>query len=155
MLRIPQLRQPATVQAAYAAIVTAQTRLIATLNAEIEQLGQVVWQEGPTGGCESAPTCRCDTMLHVASELADRRADVVVGTLAGQARLGSDAAAELVDDRGTEIDDRKPSCRPWIAVLTQNARSVFRVFHPPWATAAAPWYGGRIPVRPMIRATVW
>jgi transposase len=30
------------VQAAYAAIVTAQVRLITTLNAQIEQLGQVV-----------------------------------------------------------------------------------------------------------------
>ena len=37
-----QLRQPAAVEAAYAAIVTTQVRLIAALNAEIEQLGQVV-----------------------------------------------------------------------------------------------------------------
>ena len=41
-LRAPQLRQPDTVQAAYAAIVTAQVRLIAALNAEVERLGQVV-----------------------------------------------------------------------------------------------------------------
>jgi len=36
------LRQPAPVQAAYAVIVTTQVRLIATLNTEIDQLGQVV-----------------------------------------------------------------------------------------------------------------
>jgi transposase len=41
-LRAEQLRQPAAVQAAYAAIVIAQVRLIAALNAEVEQLGQVV-----------------------------------------------------------------------------------------------------------------
>ena len=41
-LRAAQLRQPAVVQGAYAAIVTAQVRLIAALNAEVEQLGQVV-----------------------------------------------------------------------------------------------------------------
>jgi hypothetical protein len=41
-LRAPQLRQPATVQAAYAAIVAAQVRLITILNAEVERLGQVV-----------------------------------------------------------------------------------------------------------------
>ncbi|WP_446220645.1 IS110 family transposase [Micromonospora sp. IBHARD004] len=41
-LRAGQLRQPDAVQAAYAAIVTAQVRLIAALNAEVEQLGQVV-----------------------------------------------------------------------------------------------------------------
>jgi hypothetical protein len=42
LLCTAQLRQPPPVQAAYAAIVTAQVRLITTLNAEIEQLGQVV-----------------------------------------------------------------------------------------------------------------
>jgi hypothetical protein len=42
LLRTAQLRQPPAVQAAYAAIVTTQVRLIATLNAEIDQLGQVV-----------------------------------------------------------------------------------------------------------------
>jgi hypothetical protein len=42
LLRAAQLRQPAMVQAAYAAIVTAQVRLIAALNAEVDQLGQVV-----------------------------------------------------------------------------------------------------------------
>jgi hypothetical protein len=42
LLRTPQLRQPPAVQTAYAAIVTTQVRLITTLNAEIEQLGQVV-----------------------------------------------------------------------------------------------------------------
>jgi hypothetical protein len=42
LLRTAQLRQPTTVQAAYAAIVTTQVRLIATLNTEIDQLGQVV-----------------------------------------------------------------------------------------------------------------
>jgi hypothetical protein len=41
-LRTAQLRQPRPVQAAYAAIVTTQVRLITTLNAEIDQLGQVV-----------------------------------------------------------------------------------------------------------------
>ncbi|PWU47043.1 IS110 family transposase [Micromonospora globispora] len=41
-LRAGQLRQPDAVQAAYAAIVTAQVRLIAALNAEVEQLGRVV-----------------------------------------------------------------------------------------------------------------
>jgi transposase len=41
-LRADQLRQPAVVQAAYAAMVTAQVRLIAALNTEVEQLGQVV-----------------------------------------------------------------------------------------------------------------
>jgi transposase len=41
-LRSAQLRQPAAVQTAYAAIVTTQVRLIATLNTEIEQLGEVV-----------------------------------------------------------------------------------------------------------------
>ncbi|WP_200216758.1 IS110 family transposase [Micromonospora coerulea] len=41
-LRGAQLRQPDAVQAAYAAIVTAQVRLIAALNVEVEQLGQVV-----------------------------------------------------------------------------------------------------------------
>jgi transposase len=42
LLRSPQLRQPSPVQAAYAAIVTTQVRLIAALNTEIEQLGEVV-----------------------------------------------------------------------------------------------------------------
>lgn len=41
-LRAAQLRQPDAVQSAYAAIVTTQVRLIAALNAEVEQLGQVV-----------------------------------------------------------------------------------------------------------------
>jgi transposase len=41
-LRAAQLRQPAPVQAAYAAIVTTQIRLITALNAEVKQLGQVV-----------------------------------------------------------------------------------------------------------------
>ncbi|MGS2620038.1 IS110 family transposase [Micromonospora sp. LZ34] len=41
-LRAGQLRQPDAVEAAYAAIVTTQVRLIAALNAEVEQLGQVV-----------------------------------------------------------------------------------------------------------------
>jgi transposase len=41
-LRTAQLRQPGPVQTAYAAIVTTQVRLIATLNAEVDQLGQVV-----------------------------------------------------------------------------------------------------------------
>jgi hypothetical protein len=42
VLRSPQLRQPAPVQAAYAAIVTTQVRLVTTLNTQIEQLGEVV-----------------------------------------------------------------------------------------------------------------
>jgi hypothetical protein len=42
LLRTAQLRQPPPVQAAYAAIVTDQVRLITTLNAEIAQLGEVV-----------------------------------------------------------------------------------------------------------------
>jgi transposase len=41
-LRAPQLRQPDAVQNAFAAIVSTQVRLIAALNAEVEQLGQVV-----------------------------------------------------------------------------------------------------------------
>jgi hypothetical protein len=41
-LRASQLRQPAAVQAAFAAIVTTQVRLLAALNAEVDQLGQVV-----------------------------------------------------------------------------------------------------------------
>ena len=41
-LRTAQLRQPGPVQTAYAAIVTTQVRLIAALNTEIDQLGQVV-----------------------------------------------------------------------------------------------------------------
>ncbi|MBG0569250.1 IS110 family transposase, partial [Actinoplanes aureus] len=40
-LRADQLRQPAPVQSAYAAIVTTQVRLITALNTEIERLGQV------------------------------------------------------------------------------------------------------------------
>ncbi len=42
VLRAPALRQPAQVQAAFAAIVTSQVRLITTLNGEIIQLGEVV-----------------------------------------------------------------------------------------------------------------
>jgi transposase len=42
VLRAPALRQPAAVAAAYAVIVTGQLRLIATLNTQIEQTGQVV-----------------------------------------------------------------------------------------------------------------
>lgn len=42
ILRGPQLRQPAPVQAAYAAIVSGQVRLIAALNAQIDELGEVV-----------------------------------------------------------------------------------------------------------------
>lgn len=42
LLRTAQLRQPPPVQAAYAAIVRTQVRLIATLNAEIDELGEVV-----------------------------------------------------------------------------------------------------------------
>ena len=42
MLRAPALRQPAQVQAAFAAIVASQVRLITTLNGEIAQLGEVV-----------------------------------------------------------------------------------------------------------------
>jgi transposase len=41
-LRGAQLHQPAAVQTAYATIVTTQVRLIATLNHEVAQLGQVV-----------------------------------------------------------------------------------------------------------------
>jgi transposase len=44
LLRTAQLRQPGPVQAAYAVIVTTQVRLIATLNTEIDQLGEVVAQ---------------------------------------------------------------------------------------------------------------
>jgi transposase len=40
--RAPALRQPTQVQAAFAAIVTSQVRLITTLNAEIAELGEVV-----------------------------------------------------------------------------------------------------------------
>ena len=42
VLRAPALRQPAQVQAAFAAIVTSQVRLIGTLNGEIAKLGEVV-----------------------------------------------------------------------------------------------------------------
>jgi transposase len=42
VLRAPALRQPAPVQKAYAAIVTAQVRLITALNTEIEALEEVV-----------------------------------------------------------------------------------------------------------------
>ncbi len=42
VLRTPQLRQPPQVQAAYAAIVTGQVALICALNAQIEELGEVV-----------------------------------------------------------------------------------------------------------------
>jgi transposase len=41
-LRAPQLRQPPTVQGAYAAIVSSQVALIKALNAQIEELGEVV-----------------------------------------------------------------------------------------------------------------
>ena len=37
-----QLRQPPAVQSAYAAIVTSQVAIIAALNAQIDQLGEVV-----------------------------------------------------------------------------------------------------------------
>jgi hypothetical protein len=40
LFRAPQLRQPATVQLAYAAIVIAQVQLIGTLKTEIERLGR-------------------------------------------------------------------------------------------------------------------
>jgi hypothetical protein len=42
VLRAPALRQPDAVQSAYAVIVTSQIQLIATLNAQVEQIGQVV-----------------------------------------------------------------------------------------------------------------
>jgi hypothetical protein len=42
VLRAPALRQSGQVQAAFAAIVTSQVRLISTLNGEIAQLGAVV-----------------------------------------------------------------------------------------------------------------
>jgi hypothetical protein len=42
VLRAPGLRQPPSVQSAYAAIVSGQVRLIAALNTEIGQLGEVV-----------------------------------------------------------------------------------------------------------------
>lgn len=42
VLRAPALRQPVQVQAAFAAIVTSQVRLIGTLNGEIAKLGEVV-----------------------------------------------------------------------------------------------------------------
>ena len=42
VLRAPALRQPATVQAAFAAIATGEVRVIATLNSEIATLGEVV-----------------------------------------------------------------------------------------------------------------
>ena len=42
VLRAPALRQPGPVQAAYAAVVTVQVRLIATLNTQIDELGEVV-----------------------------------------------------------------------------------------------------------------
>jgi transposase len=41
-LRAPQLRQPPAVQGAYAAIVSSQVALIQALNAQIEELGEVV-----------------------------------------------------------------------------------------------------------------
>jgi transposase len=51
-LRAPHLRQPSEVQGAYAAIVSAQVALIRALNAQIEELGEVVaahfW---PSPGC--------------------------------------------------------------------------------------------------------
>ena len=42
VLRAPALRQPPQVQSAYAVIVASQVRLIAALNAQIEQMGEVV-----------------------------------------------------------------------------------------------------------------
>jgi transposase len=42
VLRAPQLRQPPPVQAAYAAIVSGQVRLIGALNIQIAELGEVV-----------------------------------------------------------------------------------------------------------------
>ncbi len=42
LLRADGLRQPEPIQAAYAAIVTAQVQLIGSLNTQIQQLGQVV-----------------------------------------------------------------------------------------------------------------
>jgi transposase len=42
LLRTEQLHQPAPVQVAYATIVTAQVHLIVTLNAQIDQWGEVV-----------------------------------------------------------------------------------------------------------------
>jgi transposase len=42
VLRAAGLRQPAQIQAAFAAIVTSQVRLLTTLNSEIAQLGEVV-----------------------------------------------------------------------------------------------------------------
>ena len=42
VLRAPQLRQPPPVQSAYAAIVSGQVRLIAALNTQIAELGEVV-----------------------------------------------------------------------------------------------------------------
>ncbi len=42
VLRAPELRQPAPVQQAFAAIVTAETALIGALNVQIEALGEVV-----------------------------------------------------------------------------------------------------------------
>jgi transposase len=42
VLRAPALRQPAQIQAAFAAIVTSQVRLISSLTREITQLGEVV-----------------------------------------------------------------------------------------------------------------
>jgi hypothetical protein len=43
-LRAPALRQPATVQAAFAVIAASEVRLIAALNTEIDALGEVVEQ---------------------------------------------------------------------------------------------------------------
>ena len=42
MLRAPQLRQPPAVEGAYAAVVSSQVALIMALNAQIEELGEVV-----------------------------------------------------------------------------------------------------------------
>jgi hypothetical protein len=42
VLRAPALRQPAQVQAAFAAIATSQVRILTALNLEIGQLGEVV-----------------------------------------------------------------------------------------------------------------
>jgi len=42
LLRAAQLRQPPPVQAAYSVVITAQVRLLATLNSQIDELGEVV-----------------------------------------------------------------------------------------------------------------
>jgi hypothetical protein len=42
VLREPQLRQPPPVQSAYAAIVSGKVAMIRALNAQIDELGEVV-----------------------------------------------------------------------------------------------------------------